>query len=116
MQQAKGRALRRLAVTLFMRASLRVSSRKTAFDTFDLEDGEDQPSGRKQEDEHADDEDGGVHFVPLFARWRKYSPVERIDGTHSPTKTPASLSAGPIAPNQSETEKRNEMNAALRIK
>lgn len=42
-------------------------------------------------------------------------PTERIDGTQSPTNSPASLLALMPTPNQSATENRNERNAASRI-
>jgi hypothetical protein len=46
---------------------------------------------------------------------RKYNPTEIIDGTQSPTKTPAGWLAFIPTPNQSAIEKRNERNAAGRI-
>jgi len=38
-----------------------------------------------------------------------------IEGTHNPTKIPASLLAAPSNPNQREIENKNETNAAPRI-
>jgi hypothetical protein len=54
-----------------------------------------------------------AYRLPL--RSAKYSPVARIDGTHKPTKSPASLLGGPATPNQSATENRNDTKAAPKI-
>ncbi len=50
------------------------------------------------------------------ALWLKNIPKPMIEGTHKPTKTPASFWLGPKTPNQSEIENRNDKNAAPRIK
>ena len=62
----------------------------------------------KEEDKDAHDtnEDLDVHNY-----LRINAPSARIDGTHTPTKIPESLSAA----NQRNTEKQNERNAATRI-
>jgi hypothetical protein len=38
-----------------------------------------------------------------------------MEGTHNPTKIPASLLSAPNTPNHKETENKNETNAALKI-
>jgi hypothetical protein len=69
-----------------------------------------------QRDEKSDDEDDGGHraWFPRTAVLKK-SPSAKIEGTHNPTNMPASRFSFPKAPNQSETEKRNDTNAAPKI-
>jgi len=42
--------------------------------------------------------------------------MARMEGTHSPTKIPASLLIAPRNPNHKDIENRNERNAAPKIK
>ncbi len=42
-------------------------------------------------------------------------PKPSIEGTQIPTKTPASFCSSPNTPNQSDTEKRNDIKAATKI-
>jgi len=44
-----------------------------------------------------------------------YNPSVRIEGTQMPTNIAVSRLPGPKTPNQSETEKRNDKKAAVRI-
>ena len=45
----------------------------------------------------------------------KKMPRARIDGTHNPTKMPASLLSDLKTPNQSDTENRKDTKAAIKI-
>jgi hypothetical protein len=45
----------------------------------------------------------------------KKRPKLRIEGTHNPTKIPASLFSAPNTPNHRETENKKETKAAIKI-
>jgi hypothetical protein len=56
------------------------------------------------------------YFWDASAALVMYEPKLKIEGTHSPTKIPASSLPGPNTPNQSAIEKRKDKNAAAKIK
>jgi len=68
--------------------------------------------GNKQPDYKDDDR----HYTCLpFALVLKKSPSARIEGTHNPTKIPASLLSAPNTPNHKETENKKDTKAAIKI-
>jgi hypothetical protein len=65
-------------------------------------------------DKQTDYEDYLCHAPCLsFALILKKIPRPRMDGTHSPTKTPASRFSAPNTPNHRETENKKETKAAI---
>ncbi len=66
--------------------------------------------------EQADDKDEDCHYICLpFALVLKKRPKPRMEGTHNPTKIPASLFSAPNTPNHREIENKKEMKAATKI-
>jgi len=70
----------------------------------------------RQTDKKTDDKDDACHYICLpFALNLKNRPKPRIEGTHKPTKIPASLFSAPNTPNQREIENKKDTKAAIKI-
>jgi hypothetical protein len=70
----------------------------------------------RQANEQTDDENYACHHTRLPCPLNlKKRPKPRMDGTHKPTKIPASLLSGPNTPNHREIENKKETKAAIKI-
>jgi len=70
----------------------------------------------RQANNKTNDKDYACHYICLpFALVLKKSPKPRMEGTHKPTKIPASLLSAPNTPNQREIENKKETKAAIKI-